>query len=518
MKAQSEWSDTVVVNSDSVSEQQEWVDSLFMGVDSVRIDTLQVDSLQGLSSLPVLEVNDSILIDTIQVEPVPVDTIPVKSTQVKEPVKVKPVISPSRIVYYAYMDSLEQTRNSYFGSSNLPGMNLAPEKYIELSPLYYKLFIPLTYYYAPIRQAFRSHWRPQQLKPISYPVDTLFPVDYASFDKIKRADRKVNRVLLDAYLVFPGKVAATEERISKRRTFKKEVVKDLPPKVNVVELFQPELQDTRVKKADYHIHKPNFWVTKGNGSLQFTQNYISENWHKGGESTNSLLSQLQLEANYDDKQRLELDNKLEVKLGFVTAPSDTVHNYKPNQDLIRLTSKLGVKAIEKWYYTLSAEFNTQFFSNYKTNTNDKQSAFLSPANLIVSLGMDYKQNKKKYNLSVFLSPLTYSFRYVGSDEVNPTAFGLKEGEKTLNVFGSQLQSNLKWTIISSIVWESRFSYFTNYEKVEAEWENTINFVLNRYLSTKLFVHARYDDGVKRKNDNSYFQLKELLSFGINYTW
>ncbi len=183
-------------------------------------------------------------------------------------------------------------------------------------------------------------------------------------------------------------------------------------------------------------------------------------------------------------------------------------------------SKLGIQTASNWYYTVSGEFNTQFAKNYKKDDDEYilVSSFMSPANLIFSVGMDYKLNKKKFNLSVFISPLAYNLRYVSNGNIDVTNYGIDEGKKTLHDVGSKLQTTLSWTITSAITYDTRFYYFTSYRKVEAEWENTFNFVLNRYLSTKLFVHARYDDGIARVDNKSYFQLKELLSFGLNYKW
>ncbi|MBO7258216.1 MAG: hypothetical protein J6V11_04675, partial [Alphaproteobacteria bacterium] len=180
----------------------------------------------------------------------------------------------------------------------------------------------------------------------------------------------------------------------------------------------------------------------------------------------------------------------------------------------------GVRAIKNLYYTVASELSTQFLPNYATNTNNLISSFLSPVQLKLSVGMDYKVSKKKCNISLMGAPFSYNFVYIMDDDiVNPSSFNVKPGHTSANLFGSEITANIDWKIKDNISYVTKFNYFTTYDKVIANWENTVNFQLTRYLSTKIFIHLRYDDGVTLTEENdSYFQLKEMLTFGLSYTW
>lgn len=421
-------------------------------------------------------------------------------------------------VVKAYSDYLDKKTAQYWLPDST-GRVYQPN--VEINPIYYRLFTPVTVYHSTVLRAMNGQLTDSLMVDSTEETqeDALLPVRMARIEQDEDIAHAMDKALVYTYLNHPTLVRQTEDKVRSQRVFKEGIMPDSPRRQRMTDLIkEPNWNDPGVNQ-NLIIRKPNFWKHSASASLQFTQNYISSNWYKGGESNNTMLSGLDISLNYDDKQRIQFDNRLEWKLGFTTSRSDTVHKYKTNTDLIRLTSKFGIKAFSSWYYTVQTELSTQLFGNYKTNSHEVNSSFLAPGYLKVDLGMDFKKNLKNLTFSAVISPLSYKLTYVGDDDVDETKFGVEEGKRSKNDLGSNLQINSKWTILSNITWETRLSYFTTYERAEAEWENTFNFQLNRYLSTKLFVHARFDDGVERDEDNdSFFQLSELLSFGLSYSF
>lgn len=264
------------------------------------------------------------------------------------------------------------------------------------------------------------------------------------------------------------------------------------------------------------------WIRGFNVSLQFSQAYVSPNWYQGGKSNlNAILNLFyNVKLNPAFHPNLIFETTMQYKLGLNNAPDDTIHAYNISEDLFQINTKFGVKAAKRWYYSLTAQFKTQLLNSYKTNSDDLVAAFLSPAELNVGLGMtyNYENPRKTLNFSAAISPLSYNLKICPDTRLDPTAFGIEEGKKSISEYGSSAEVTFRWKLAYNIEYFSRLFMFTNYEYVQGDWENTITFTINKFLTTKIFGHLRYQSDALPMEDTSWhkWQFKEILSIGFTY--
>ena len=389
------------------------------------------------------------------------------------------------VIVRSYVDSLQVSRTRVDSLFALRRDSLsAPDG------RYYRLFVPFTFYHGIAANAFRLG------------------------DSIPELDRS----LLNVYLHRPDLVVSTQSQLDRVGPIIEPSTTPVKPETDIVDLVSPKVDDDDVvSPVQIYVEKPNFRKFSGDYSLQLFQNYVSDNWYKGGESNYSLIAAVTLQANYNNKQRFQWNNKLEMRLGLQNSRGDTLHTVRASEDLIRYTSKLGLQASKHWYYTFQLIASTQFMRGLRSNDTRIYSRFLSPLYVNPSLGMDYKVNwfKGRMTGSVHLAPIAYSLTYARDKDLAPR-FGIDEGHHAKNDYGSEVTVDLVWQMAKDVRWKTRFYGYTTYHRMKMEWENTFTFVVNKYISTNLFLYPRFDDGVKRDDKYAYFQFKEYVSLGFSY--
>lgn len=359
------------------------------------------------------------------------------------------------------------------------------------------------------------------------PYDKLYPTD-TLFREVKRRMELDDMAYKYVQNNFPTSFRYSMRDLPTERlkpnVIKKTIYEDIPLKVEAEASFED------VEAPTKFIPERRYWTSKFESSIQFAQNYISPNWHKGGNSSLNLNNREFLQYNYE-RDRIKFTNELELKNNVYTSPNDTLRNYKVSDDVFRLRSNFGYKAFSKWYYTLTMEFRTQLLSSYEENSDVKQSGLLSPYSYEVGLGMQYSLSKqftknkhKKLEFNINIDPISFKFRQTIDKDIRLDKH-FKQDEKTgeyptkENQLGSNIDAVLDFRFNRDISWYSHLKYNTSYHRIEAEWENRFVFAWSRFFSTNISLSMRYDDGVAKVEDfNSHLQINELLSFGFNYRW
>src|SRR5688572_32984144 len=263
---------------------------------------------------------------------------------------------------------------------------------------------------------------------------------------------------------------------------------------------------------------PKTWRKGGIYGLNISQASLN-NWAAGGDefslSVNSLLS---LYAFYK-KGKSSWDNTFDFNLGYVKTTS---LGSRKNDDRFDLLSKYGYALNSKLNVAGLFNFRSQFFKGFTYDDEGERtlsSAFLSPAYILVSPGLDLKPNA---DLSVFVSPITARWTIVKDDTLSAKGlYGVDPGKHSNGEFGAFASVNYLKEFNKNITYKSRLDLFSNYRRkpknVDLYFTNVLNVKLSKILSLTWSVDMIYDDDVRlfgKNNNGAALQLKSLVGIGL----
>lgn len=285
-----------------------------------------------------------------------------------------------------------------------------------------------------------------------------------------------------------------------------------------------------------------YWAKGGFVSLSFNQLSVT-NWAAGGENAISVVSVVNLFANYK-KEKTTWDNTLDMGYGLIQLADNPL---RKNEDKIELNSKYGRLAKGDFYYAALINMKTQFANGYNfPNDSVIISHLAAPAYITVALGMDYKPNDW---FSLFVSPATGKYTIVNDQKLaDAGAYGVEaakydtsfkkisSGKKFRAEFGAYLRMKLQKDLTKNVNLSTTLNLFNNYTdkvtknrgNIDIDWQTMISMKAGKYLTTSVFTHVIYDhdidiptyetiNGVKTvKSVGPKTQFKELIGVGLSY--
>lgn len=263
------------------------------------------------------------------------------------------------------------------------------------------------------------------------------------------------------------------------------------------------------------------WSHNGLTGVNFSQTSFT-NWSAGGENSMSGNVYFNASLNYV-KDQTSWTNDLDANFGMMNTAS--VGEWRKNIDNLHLASKYGRTLAGKFYYAALLDVKTQFANGYDYATENKKkvSAFMTPAYLTLSVGLDYKPNA---NFSAYYSPVSGKLTYV-NDTLFSTTYGLDVNTKLRYELGSTFKANVSYQFLQNkITLKSNVDLFTAYNEsfgnIDVNWDVLLGFNFSKFLTMTFQSTMKYDDDIKYidpvtgDKHGARIQFKEILGVGLSY--
>ena len=264
------------------------------------------------------------------------------------------------------------------------------------------------------------------------------------------------------------------------------------------------------------------WITGGVYSINVGQGSLS-NWAAGGDDFSlSIATSLNLFA-FHKKNRNSWDNTLDMNFGYINTTS---LGSRKNDDRFDLLSKYGFALNSKLNLTTLVNFRSQLLKGYKYQELEKgihikkfASAFLAPAYVVTSQGLDFKPTKE---LSVFVSPVTSRWIIVQDDTLSAQGeYGVVPGETSINQLGAFATIHYQRSFNKYVSYKGRIDIFSNYRRnpqnADLYMTNTLSARVARIIAFSWNVDMIYDDDAELFGENGSspaLQIKSIIGVGL----
>ena len=267
------------------------------------------------------------------------------------------------------------------------------------------------------------------------------------------------------------------------------------------------------------------WKKAFRTGLNINQASFSSNWKAGGVNSFGFNAFLNYIANYKNGKN-SWDNQFDFLYGAV---NNQGQGARKTLDRIYLESKYGRDINEKWSFTSSLNFISQFAKGYKyekdangVEVGSLISDFMAPAFITSAWGVEYHPvDYFKLRLSPFSPRVTVvadnNGRFNAVDPVNP--YGVEVGSSTrYEWLAFQLQAEFNKDIAKNVNLKWRYVMFANYETIALKTIDhrlDINLVakVNRFVNVSVGGILLYDF-----DQDSGLQLSQAFSLGILYSF
>ncbi len=319
-------------------------------------------------------------------------------------------------------------------------------------------------------------------------------------------------------------------------------IRNIPRSVNLTNPIV-SFKKTKARTKEFNRFKvPSFWQNENILKINFNEAAFV-NWKAGGDNSIAAAGNLKFIKNYKFRY-IQWDNDLEFRYGLNAQEGRKI---RKTEDLIRLSSTFGYRrdTLSNWYYSVKANFNTQFSNGYKyPDRSTPVSRFMAPGYLFLGAGTSFIPEGEKLNL--YISPITQKITYVQDQTLaNQGAFGVKKavfddegniitpGKSVFMEFGFLITNTWQKQIFENVLLDHRVNLYTDYLKrfgnIDVDWELNIKLVVNKYIQTNIGTQIIYDDDIKFdeiKNEDGTIadsggpriQFKQILGVGVAYTF